>query len=309
MRGAKVFGEDWDNELQQDAHDFLVWTWNFLQEAFNTCHGKTNLNNLTPSEEEFRESLPVPIAALKEWERYLHAERSFLTSIFTGQHASRIACQTCKYTATTYEAWNDISLGLPKTTQTSVESLHKALRHYTKSEEIEWKCSKCQGSKARKGIQFTRLPNVLVFHLKRSNNAGGKITTSLEFPLEGLDMTPFAVESYRLENEESETQKAQIKRATLESERSLMCQNYIKSVQTTPPYLYRCFAIIRHKGASLNSGHYTTDARDQFGKWYTFDDSNVLPIETRALVDKERDKNNAFILFYERSNLQQKFSA
>ena len=47
-------------------------------------------------------------------------------------------------------------------------------------------------------IIFFSLPDVLIIHLKRfrqTNNASNKLSTLVEFPLEGCDMSPFVTKS------------------------------------------------------------------------------------------------------------------
>lgn len=60
---------------------------------------------------------------------------------------------------------------------------------------------------------------------------------------------------------------------------------------------YSLYAVVVHKGLTLDAGHYFTLARDHFGDWYKFDDSNVstsLPNEIHSL----KSPNTPYILFY-----------
>lgn len=45
-------------------------------------------------------------------------------------------------------------------------------------------------------------------------------------------------------------------------------------------FVYVLTAVLRHKGQSAHSGHYTADIRDDFGNWYTFDDEQVKALGT-----------------------------
>ena len=77
-------------------------------------------------------------------------------------------------------------------------------------EDNKWYCNKCKDHvQATKTLEIFRVPRILVISLKRfkasrskygsSMGFGGqKLETQVNFPLEGLDMTPFVL---------SETQK------------------------------------------------------------------------------------------------------
>lgn len=60
---------------------------------------------------------------------------------------------------------------------------------------------------------------------------------------------------------------------------------------------YSLYAVVVHKGGTLDAGHYITLARDHRGDWYRFDDSNVsatVPSEIHTL----KPPNSPYILFY-----------
>merc|ERR1712061_486746 len=70
---------------------------------------------------------------------------------------------------------------------------------YTKAERLgdgdAWFCPQCKKKQeVVKKMGLWSLPDVLIIHLKRfrqTNNASNKLSTMVEFPLEGYDMRPF----------------------------------------------------------------------------------------------------------------------
>lgn len=98
--------------------------------------------------------------------------------------------------------------------------------------------------------------------------SGQKLDTQVNFPLEGLDMSPFVL---------SETQK---KNTTL---------------------IYDCYAVSNHFG-SAGFGHYTAYAMNPFTKnWYNFDDSSVSQVNGRL---NNIQGSQAYNLFYRRRDTE-----
>lgn len=89
------------------------------------------------------------------------------------------------------------------------------------------------------------LPQVLVVHLKRfsyTSRLRDKLTTPVDFPLEGLDLS-----------------------------------SHLLTEQEVPP-VYDLFAVSNHMG-SLGGGHYTAYAKQPgTERWYCFDDSRVSEV-------------------------------
>lgn len=150
----------------------------------------------------------------------------------------------------------------------------KAFRELeTLDEDNMWYCNKCREHvQATKVLEIFRVPRILIISLKRFKQAkskyswggGKKIDTLVDFPLEGLDMSPFVL---------SESQKSKQK------------------------LIYDCYAVSNHYGG-VGGGHYTAFGKNPMdGKWYDFDDSHVSPVEG-GYSRKEIVSTGAYNLFY-----------
>uniref|UniRef100_A0A093VTB7 Ubiquitin carboxyl-terminal hydrolase 5 n=1 Tax=Talaromyces marneffei PM1 TaxID=1077442 RepID=A0A093VTB7_TALMA len=289
---------EWAIDRQQDAKEFFDFLVDCLHEDLNINWQRTQLRPLTFEEEMQRERMPVPKVSKIEWDRYCHREESFISSLFAGQHASRLKCTTCKRTSTTYEAFYSISVEIP---HTGTGDIYQCLRSYCQEEMLSgdevWKCPYCKCERvATKQIIITRAPQILVIHLKRfsasKTQSARKIHTPVDFPLHGLRMDNFVI-PYPAANPEGDSVNGNGGAAT-PSSTSLS--------PTTPPFTYDAYGVLRHLGSTLSGGHYISLVRDaQRQCWRRFDDERVSDFNPRDLRFSDRLQNEqAYILFYER---------
>jgi ubiquitin carboxyl-terminal hydrolase 8 len=294
---------EWGVDQQQDAKEFLEFTLDLLHEDLNVTWSKTPLKALSPSEEQRREQLPRPYAARVEWNRYTHREKSVIGDLFAGQHASRLTCNVCRTTSTTYEAFWSISVEIP---HDHPADLRDCLRSYCAEEQLYgddiWRCPRCKVDReAKKKITITRAPDFLVIHLKRfsasHNESARKVRTPIEFPLHGLDLGPFMLPPMTPQDEDF------VARNALDGPAQLA------ALKTDPamngPYVYNAYAVIRHLGTTLGSGHYVAMVKDKSrGCWRQFNDERVVDFEPGNLAPGDRLQNEkAYIVFYERERV------
>jgi ubiquitin C-terminal hydrolase len=128
-------------------------------------------------------------------------------------------------------------------------------------------CSGCKVFQpATKQMAVWSAPQILVIHLKRfsySRVSRDKITTLVEFPLEGLDLTPY-----------------------LQSK----C-----GAGTGELAIYDCFAVSNHMGG-LMGGHYHAFIRNlTTGDWYLHNDSSVAKVQDKT----EIVSSSAYVIFYQ----------
>lgn len=104
------------------------------------------------------------------------------------------------------------------------------------------------------------LPTVLIFHVKRFEVMGKKITKHIEYP-SYLEMKDFQEKS---DNVDKKLTK------------------------------YQLIALTEHVGSSDTSGHYTAHAIRE-GNWYKFDDEYFHKVSEKDALSRE-----AYLLFYKR---------
>lgn len=286
---------EWGIDRQQDAKEFFDFLIDCLHEDLNANWQRSPLRALTEQEEAKRESMPKLIVSRTEWSRYLHREQSFLTDTFAGQHASRLRCTTCHFTSTTYEAFYSISVEIPRSGQGTIQ---ECLRSYCAEEMLSgdevWKCPRCKVEReATKQITITRAPQFLVVHFKRFSagheGAAKKVRTPIDFPIKGFDLEPYMLP--QPSRQEGEMIAKQYGADALKT-----------GPEMTPPYQYDCYAVMRHIGTTLTSGHYISLVRDQARNcWRQFNDTWVSDFDPERLSEKEKLQNEmAYIVFYQR---------
>eukprot|EP00803_Ostreobium_quekettii_P004679 evm.model.scf_1805EXC.1 EVM.evm.TU.scf_1805EXC.1 scf_1805EXC:11972-19110(-) len=114
-------------------------------------------------------------------------------------------------------------------------------------------CDRCKKQvPAQNCFNIFELPEILVIQIKRFENRGNgegweRNSMLVEFPIEGLDMSP-----------------------------------YVAIKQDTEP-VYDLYAVLNHYG-SVRMGHYTAYCQHFNGKWYHFDDEYVSEVSPRVVV-------------------------
>lgn len=287
---------EWGVDRQQDAKEYLDFLLDCLHEDLNFNWQNNPLRPLSTREEAVREGMPVRQVSKVEWDRYSHRESSFISSLFAGQHASRLRCTTCKNTSTTYEAFYSISVEIPRSGHGDI---HDCLRSYCQEEMLSgdevWKCSHCKCEReATKQIFITRAPQFLVIHFKRfsasKTESARKVHTPIHFPLHGLNMEPYIIRT---------------KPAASSVNHPDMTANDDQAIDaaTTPPFVYDAYAVMRHLGQSGNGGHYISLVKDSArGCWRKFDDERATDFDPGKLRPEHRLQNEqAYLVFYGRA--------
>lgn len=155
-----------------------------------------------------------------------------------------------------------------KTKQESI-SLFSCLDAFLKEEPLGpddmWYCPGCKEHRqATKKLDLWRLPDIIVFHLKRfsySRFLKNKLDTFVNFPIHNLDLS-----------------------------------KYVKSKDAAAgSSVYELYAISNHYGG-LGGGHYSAYAKlVEEDTWYHFDDAHVTPVS-----EGDIRTSAAYLLFYQR---------
>eukprot|EP00053_Salpingoeca_punica_P011203 m.100164 g.100164 ORF g.100164 m.100164 type:complete len:775 (-) comp15615_c1_seq5:332-2656(-) len=260
---------------QQDADEFLRFLLDKLHEqtAPPAPIGRSNNNSISHSNS--------------------NSTRGVMGKIFSGEVENIVVCRACKAVSKRSEHLWDLLVEIPNPEPSSASiistvssylnpawlfgwgelwseavSLQDCLRMYFAVESMSgdnmYKCDRCASLQdADKYLRLKKLPEVLCITLKRFKHEGYRTVKNnrpVNFPLEGLSLTPFLSEE--LAGEEAD---------------------------------YELVSVVNHTG-SLNSGHYSCYGRSQpTNKWFWFDDEFVSEAEPRDVASVQ-----AYVLIYRR---------
>lgn len=260
---------------QQDSQEFLAFLLDGLHEDLNLVKERPPPDD---DDADLLEKLSEQEASDFAWEQHLHRNNSIIVSLFQGQLKSRLQCGTCSNVSVTFNAFMYLSLPIP--TKAGPIHLLDCLELFTQEETLEgenaWFCPRCRSARpSTKRLTISRLPDVLLVHLKRFSYDGpfrNKLDTNITIPARGLNLEGYVPKTAP--------------------------KSSILSPKGTPiGNSYDLYAVSNHFG-SLNGGHYTASVRNGFGgKWHYFDDSRVTTI-----TEKEAVTRAAYNLFYVRTN-------
>ncbi|XP_068239056.1 ubiquitin carboxyl-terminal hydrolase 2-like isoform X2 [Palaemon carinicauda] len=236
---------------QHDAQEFLRKLLEGLHEDVNRVILKPK-----PITEDIDDELNDNQKAMESWKRYLRYDDSKIVDMFVGQLKSCLQCSVCGHSSVTFDPFWDLSLPIPS--KSGQVRLSQCLELFTKEEVLDGDerptCSKCkERRKMTKSFSIQKFPKVLVLHLKRFSPLErwrGKLSCTVEFPLEHLDLSKFA------------------------------------SSSTTSP-LYNLIGVANHSGTTY-SGHYTAYCKHPYsGAWHEYNDSRVSSISTGRVCSPE----------------------
>lgn len=125
--------------------------------------------------------------------------------------------------------------------------------------DTAYHCSRCDRKcKAERNVRLNKLPPILMLTLQRFRG-GKKNEDIVEFPLKGLDMSPYCMLDQETKDQHPEE------------------------------YTYDLFGVINQIG-SLFFGHYTAKAyNEEADSWYDFNDSTVTKMGADG-ADKDSDE-------------------
>jgi len=149
MNYVKDKNEMFRGDMHQDAHEFLNW---FLNEMNDTLQKKDKKKDaMSPS------PVPTPKNKRKTW----------LEEIFEGVVTSQTKCFNCETITERDEPFLDLSIDLEQNT-----SITYCIKSFSNPEILKdndkFHCDKCKGLQdAEKKIMIKSLPNTLIVHMKR----------------------------------------------------------------------------------------------------------------------------------------------
>lgn len=265
---------------QHDSQEFLAILLDGLHEDLNYVVTRPAAVEMTPEREAELETLPQQVASVKEWAIYRMRNDSLVVDWFQGQFRNKLTCLTCGKTSTTYEAYTYLSLPVPHGRGVGKVSLEQCLDAFVREEVLDkadmWNCPRCKKPrKATKRLSISRLPQILLIHLKRFSFKGpftDKIDITVTFPT----TTPMDLTNYM---------PAPLPPGAAGGQ--------VESGSQRPPYRYDLYAVTHHFG-SLNTGHYTATVKSS-GEWWYCDDSRIARGDDRQL-----HTNSPYVLWFRR---------
>ncbi|ORY88036.1 hypothetical protein BCR35DRAFT_30267 [Leucosporidium creatinivorum] len=260
---------------QHDAQEFLGFLLDGLHEDLNYVVKKPKPIEMTPDREHDLETLPPQIMSDREWEIYRMRNDSFVVQCFQGQFRNQLKCLTCGKTSTTYNTFMPLSIPIPSGRGLTRASLEDCIKAFVREEILDkddaWFCPRCKTNrKASKRLTLSRLPPILVIHLKRFSFKGpfsDKIETQVQYPLSGLDLTSYLPPP-------------------------LFDKRGPPPSSSTKGNVYDLFAVTNHYG-NLSSGHYTAFVRSG-REWHNIGDSKCTQVDPRVVESAK----SAYILYY-----------
>ncbi|KAI8604102.1 hypothetical protein EDD21DRAFT_301285 [Dissophora ornata] len=264
------FAPQFKGTEQHDSQEFLSFLLDGLHEDLKLEPRLPPSGDGEGSEadEARMEALPEYEASEIAWQRYLRRDNSIVVNLFQGQFKNRLCCAKCGKTSTTYNAFMYLTLPIKaKTSGRQPQTLSSCLNSFVEPEVMEgdnaWNCPHCKKPrKATKQLTISRVPDVLLIHLKRFSSDGpfkNKIKAMVQYPIQDLDLTKYLPKG------------------------------------TEPAAIYDLYAVSNHSG-EVSSGHYTACVRGETpSSWINFDDSRVSPCDKSVAVSE-----HGYTLFYVR---------
>ncbi|XP_065052207.1 ubiquitin carboxyl-terminal hydrolase 37-like isoform X2 [Rhopilema esculentum] len=143
--------------MQHDAHEFLGQCLDQLKEDIikpSPLQGN-EADETTPSDGEQQKSLEAACPVARNFEC---------------QVSHNIECEECRNQIAKEEIFYDFSLDIPEideNTDPEEKNLQDLLQDYFEEEKIGYKCEKCECENANLSHHISKLPRVMILHLKR----------------------------------------------------------------------------------------------------------------------------------------------
>ena len=179
-------------------------------------------------------------------------EYSEILNLFYGISITQIkSFKNEKLLSRTCEPFSLLSLSIPNKLSTTIFDCFDL---YEENEELcednAWLNDKTNKKEnVKKNTIFWSLPNILIIHLKRFNNANRKVHTMITTPINDIDLSKY-VYGYN-----------------------------------SAEYIYDLFGTGNHSG-NVFGGHYTANIKNANGKWYSFNDTIVNEISETSVINQ-----------------------
>lgn len=257
--------EEFDNYMQQDAHEFLNFLINHINEIILAERNQNTMKvpKSTPSENVTCNGNATP----------QNTEPTWVHEIFQGTLTSETRCLNCETVSSKDEHFFDLQVDVGQNT-----SITHCLKCFSNTETLcndnKFKCDNCSSyQEAQKRMRVKKLPLILALHLKRFKymeqyNRHIKVSHRVVFPLE-----------LRLFNTSDDA--------------------------VNPDRLYDLVAVVVHCGSGPNRGHYISIVKSHgFWLLFDDDmvdkiDASAIEDFYGLTSDIQKSSETGYILFYQ----------
>ncbi|XP_059483102.1 ubiquitin carboxyl-terminal hydrolase 46 isoform X1 [Neocloeon triangulifer] len=271
--------EEFDNYMQQDAHEFLNFLINHISEIIlaerNIQQGKGK--SLVPA--EMPNSQPEP---------------TWVHEIFQGIMTSETRCLNCETVSSKDEHFFDLQVDVEQNT-----NINHSLRCFSNTEILcsdnKFKCDNCRSyQEAQKWMRVKKFPMILALHLKRFKyveqyNRHIKVSHRVVFPFE-LRLYDNTVSYLIFPNDKL---------------KFIWEKTQSDDMANPPERPYDLVAVVIHCGSGPNRGHYISIVKSH-SFWLLFDDDMVDKIDASTIEDFygltsdiQKSSETGYILFYQ----------
>ncbi|XP_052738077.1 ubiquitin carboxyl-terminal hydrolase 46 isoform X2 [Bicyclus anynana] len=259
--------EEFDNYMQQDAHEFLNFLINHINEIILAERNQSTLKL------QKTDGTKEGVTCNGTLPQSQNSDPTWVHEIFQGTLTSETRCLNCETVSSKDEHFFDLQVDVDQNT-----SITHCLKCFSDTETLcndnKFKCDNCSSyQEAQKRMRVKKLPLILALHLKRFKymeqyNRHIKVSHRVVFPLE-----------LRLFNTSDDA--------------------------VNPDRLYDLVAVVVHCGSGPNRGHYISIVKSH-GFWLLFDDDMVDKIDASAIEDFygltsdiQKSSETGYILFYQ----------
>ncbi len=242
---------------QNDLPEFLM----FIFDCFHNSLKRKVMMNIQGSPKNITDNLAKECFTMM---KNTHADTySEILTMFYGVHVSQLhSVVDNKCLSNKPESYCNINLPLPNT-NTNTCTIYECFDLYTSRELLDgdnaWYDENDKTKKnVYKSIAFWSFPEILIVDFKRFTNFNKKINSIVSTPLTNLDLSKYVI-------------------------------GYDKH-----SYIYELFGICNHSGGCMG-GHYTSYVKNANGKWYHFNDTNIVEISQDKLIT-----NKGYCYFYKK---------
>jgi ubiquitin C-terminal hydrolase len=231
---------------QNDLPEFVM----FLIDCFHNAIQREVIIKISGTVKDTKDELALSCYTMMK--NMYQKEYSELLDIFYGIHVSMIADMSGAVLQSTPEPFFMLNLPIPALDATRTPTLLDCMEAYTLPEHLtgdnQWYNDKTKEKQdVLKRILFFNLPKVLIIDLKRFDNRMRKNNVLVDFPLDGLDLSPYVI-GYKKEH-----------------------------------FVYELYGVCNHMGNAFG-GHYTAFVKNANGKWYHFNDTRVQEVPDASKV-------------------------